>query len=125
MSNMHRSARSLNQSAYSVGTAASTGRIVRQNPAPKFHPFIIIAVVITIGMVIVGLVMTIIANWPGYSAIGFNVLEIVGPVILGVGGLALILTVAVVVMRNKSSRDQWQQKMIDGERTRAMWASRT
>lgn len=121
---MNRSARSLNRSQYSVGTAASQGRIVRQNPAPKFHPFIIIAVVITIGMVIVGLVMTVIANWPGYSSIGFNALEIVGPVILGVGGLALICTVVVVVMRNKSQRDEWQQKMIDAERTRAMYNSR-
>ena len=123
-----RSARSLNQSAYSgysVGTAASTGRVVRQSPAPKFHPFIIIAVVVSIGVVIVGLVMTVIANWPGYSAIGFNALEIVGPVILGVGGVALIGTVAVVVMRNKNQREVWTQKMIDAERTRAMWASRT
>lgn len=122
---MGRSARSLNQSAYSAGTAASTGRIVRQSPAPKFHPFIIIAVVLTVGIVIVGLVMTVIAYWPGYSAIGFNALRIVGPVILGVGGLALICTISVVVMRNKYQREEWQQKMLDHERSRVMYASRT
>ena len=75
-------------------------------------------------MVIVGLVMTIIANWPGYSSIGFNALEIVGPIILGVGGLCVICTVAVVVMRNRYQREEWERKVIDSERSRAMWASR-
>ena len=122
-----RSAGSLHQSVYSgysTGTAASQGRIARRTPAPRFHPCVIIFAVIFVGMVIIGLVMTIIANWPGYSSIGFNVLEIIGPIILGVGALALICTVAVVVMRNRYQNEEWERKMIDVSRSRSILASR-
>ena len=122
-----RSARSLNQSVYSgysTGTAASQGRIARRTPAPRFHPCVIVLAVIFVGMVITGLVMTVIANWPGYSSLGYNYLKIVGPVILGVGGLALICTIAVVIMRNRYQSEEWERKMIDVSRSRSIMASR-
>ena len=45
----------------------------------------IILVVLALGMVFIGLTLTIIAHWPGYTAIGGNPLEIVGPCMLALG----------------------------------------
>ena len=45
----------------------------------------IIIVVLSLGLVFIGLTLTIIAHWPGYTSIGNNPLKIVGPVLLAVG----------------------------------------
>ena len=124
---MGRSVRSLNPSVYSgysTGTAASQGRIARRSPAPRFHPCVIIFAVIFVGMVLIGLVMTIISYWPGQTSIGFNALKIVGPIVLGVGFLALFCTIVVVVMRNRYQSEEWERKMIDVSRAQSIRASR-
>ena len=46
----------------------------------------IIFMVLMGGLIFIGLVMTIIAVWPGYTPVGGNPLKIAGPILLGVGG---------------------------------------
>ena len=46
----------------------------------------IIFMVLVAGLIFIGLVMTIIAVWPGYTPIGGNPLLIAGPILLSVGG---------------------------------------
>ncbi len=46
----------------------------------------IIFMVLMGGLLFIGLVMTIIAVWPGYTPVGGNPLKIAGPCLLAFGG---------------------------------------
>ena len=68
--------------------------VIMRNTAqapPRIRPYMIIIMVLSVGIMIVGAVMTIIAVWPGYTPIGGNPLKIAGPCLLGVGGLVFVL----------------------------------
>ena len=52
----------------------------------------IIFMVLMGGLIFIGLVMTIIAVWPGYTPVGGNPLKIAGPILLGVGGECIAKT---------------------------------
>lgn len=76
--------------------APNTSRQYMQNKPvkrPRFHPAAIIILVLSIGLVFVGLVMTIISVWPGYAPQGGNPLKIVGPVLLCLGFVVLMATI--------------------------------
>ena len=49
----------------------------------------IIFMVLMGGLIFIGLVMTIIAVWPGYTPVGGNPLKIAGPILLGLGGMCV------------------------------------
>ena len=55
-----------------------------------YRPPMIIFMVLMGGLVFIGLVMTIIAVWPGYTPVGGNPLKIAGPILLSLGGMYLI-----------------------------------
>ena len=67
--------------------ATPAGRLVQRGPPPRFRPWMIILVTMFIGMLFIGIVLTVVAHWPGYTSIGADPLEIVGPVLLAVGEL--------------------------------------
>ena len=52
----------------------------------------IIFMVLMGGLIFIGLVMTIIAVWPGYTPVGGNPLKMAGPILLGVGGECIAKT---------------------------------
>ena len=58
------------------------------------------------GLVFIGLVMTIIAVWPGYTPVGGNPLKIAGPILLGLGGMCVFISLALSgVACGKTTRD--------------------
>ena len=72
---------------------ASSTRPLKPVKRPRFHPAAIIILVLAIGLVFIGLVMTIISVWPGYAPVGGNPLKIAGPVLLCVG---FVIAVAAI-----------------------------
>ena len=72
----------------------------------------IILFVMSIGMIFIGLVMTIIAHWPGYSSPGGKAaLEIGGPIILGLGALVFIVGLVLVYKKNQEEKKKWAATM--------------
>ncbi len=55
-------------------------------PCCVCRPPMIIFMVLMGGLLFIGLVMTIIAVWPGYTPVGGNPLKIAGPCLLAFGG---------------------------------------
>lgn len=78
---------------------------------PRCNPISIIIMVLLLGMIFIGLTMTVIAHWPGNSSIGENPLKIAGPVLLTVGGVAFIVGMIVICMWQSSQKSKWQQTM--------------
>lgn len=76
----------------------------------RYMPFLIILIVLTLGMVFIGLVMTIVAHWPGYSAIGGNPLEIAGPVLLSVGAAGFIICMVIVCTQKSAEKKSYQKR---------------
>ena len=116
-------------SQYSTGTqqyggssqptpAGSTAVIARRghSPPPRFRPFMIILMVLFIGLAFIGLVMTIIAVWPGYTPVGGNPLKIAGPILLGVGGAGFIAGIINICYNND------KQKQKDARKQALMYA---
>lgn len=68
---------------------------LRRNEPPSFRPHMIILVVLAGATVFIGLVITVISYFPGYSSPskGGEALRIAGPTVLGIGGLFLILLI--------------------------------
>jgi len=90
--------------------------MMRRGPPPKFRPFMIIIVVLALGLVFIGMTLTIIAHWPGYTAIGNNPLKIVGPVLLSVGGVVFIGCIVEVVRKSQADKENFQRQMQERER---------
>lgn len=69
--------------------------------------------VLAIGMVFIGVTMTLIAHWPGSTSIGENPLKVAGPVLLAVGLVALIIGIVLVCVTNRRERRRFQKQMVD------------
>ena len=67
--------------------------------------------VLAIGMIFIGITMTLIAHWPGSTSIGENPLKIAGPILLSVGLVALFVGIFLVYVLNKRERGRWQKQM--------------
>jgi hypothetical protein len=78
---------------------------------PRCNPFTILLLVLSIGMLFIGVTMTLIANWPGATSIGDNPLRIAGPVLLGVGGALFIFGVILVCLLNVQEREKWDRNL--------------
>jgi len=65
--------------------------------------------VLALGMIFIGLTMTIIAHWPGSTSIGENPLKIAGPILLAVGGVLFFIGVVLVCCLNKRERQRWER----------------
>jgi len=76
----------------------------------RHMPIFIVLIVLTLGMVFIGLVMTIVAHWPGYSAIGGNPLEVAGPVLLSVGSAGFIICMLIVCTQKKAEKKTYQKR---------------
>lgn len=103
--------------AKSKGTPKPIPQAVSQSPSGKkrtshsrYMPVVIILIVLTLGMVFIGLVMTIVAHWPGYSAIGGNPLFIAGPVLLSFGFVGFILCMIIVCAQKNAERISYQKR---------------
>lgn len=81
----------------------------RRSMPPRCNPFGIIFLVLAIGMVFIGLTMTVIAHWPGNSSIGENPLKIAGPVLLGFGLLGFVVGLALVCFWQSANLKSWQK----------------
>ena len=66
----------------------------------------IIILVLAAGLLFIGLIMTIIAVWPGYTPVGGNPLKIAGPVILALGGVIIILAVANICWKSSKEKEK-------------------
>jgi uncharacterized membrane protein len=103
--------------AKSKDTPKSKLQAMPQSPSGKkrvshsrYMPVLIILIVLTLGMVFIGLVMTIVAHWPGYSAIGGNPLFIAGPVLLSVGAVGFIICMIIVCTQKKAEKKSYQKR---------------
>ena len=76
---------------------------MRSQP-PHFRPIMIIVVVLSLGLLIIGISLTVISYWPGHSAVGSDPLKIIGPILVAVGGIAFIL--GMVDICRRMSKDQ-------------------
>ena len=86
---------------------------MRRSMPPRCSPISILVVVMAIGMLFIGITMTLIANWPGATTIGENPLRIAGPVLLAVGGFVLIIGVMMACLLNARERQKWEQSITD------------
>lgn len=103
--------------AKSKDTPKPIPQAVSQSPSGKkrtshsrYMPVVIILIVLTLGMVFIGLVMTIVAHWPGYSAIGGNPLFVAGPVLLSFGFFGFICCMIIVCVQKNAERISYQKR---------------
>ncbi|ELT98534.1 hypothetical protein CAPTEDRAFT_225327 [Capitella teleta] len=83
----------------------------RRSMPPRCNPIGIIFMVLCLGMVFIGLTMTVIAHWPGNSSIGENPLKIAGPCLLAIGGVAFIAGMVRICTWQEAKKVEWQSTM--------------
>lgn len=86
--------------------------VKRQSAPPRCNPCTIVLQVLALGMVFIGLTMTIIAHWPGSTSIGENPLKIAGPILLSVGFVLFSIGIVLICSLNVRERQRWE-RMID------------
>jgi len=91
--------------------ATYVARMQRRSMPPRCHPFAILFLVMFIGMMFIGLIMLIIAHWPGATQIGEDPLKIAGPILFAVGGLMIIISIVLIYWLNRHERQQWDLKL--------------
>jgi type VI protein secretion system component VasK len=79
--------------------------------------------VLALGMVFIGLTMTIIAHWPGSTSIGENPLKIAGPILLAVGGVLFIVGVILICCLNRRERRRWERMIMKFAASRPPYVS--
>jgi len=89
-------------------------RTMARRPS-RIQPMIIIVLVLSLGLFFIGLIMTIIANWPGYSTVGNDPLEVAGPTLLVFGIIVFIIGIFCVCYRNSANKHKWERAI--SERT--------
>lgn len=104
-------------------TAAARARymahVQRRSMPPRCSPITIVIIVLSLGMVFIGVTMLIVAHWPGASTIGENPLRIAGPVLLAVGVAVLILGVVLCYCLSMAYTTQWREKLSNFEAQRS------
>lgn len=90
---------------------AALAYYTQRSPPPKFRPGIIIATVIIAGILVIGIIMTIVAYLPGYSAEGVDKLRIVSPIIFALGAALLIGLIVLVCMRSSAERRMFEKSL--------------
>ena len=50
----------------------------------KMRPLMILIAAIALGLIFLGVVLTIVGHWPGYTSWGSNPLKYLGPALLGI-----------------------------------------
>jgi len=91
--------------------AEYVARVQRRQMPPRCHPFAILIMVLSVGMMFIGVTMTIIAHWPGATQIGENPLKVAGPVLLGVGFIMTLFSIFLIYILNQRERDRWNQNL--------------
>jgi len=91
--------------------AEYVARMQRRQMPPRCNPFAILILVLSIGMMFIGITMTIIAHWPGATQIGENPLKIAGPVLFGVGFLLTLFSIFLIYVLNQRERDRWDRNL--------------
>ena len=86
-------------------------RMQRRSMPPRCNPFAILLIVISVGMMFIGITMTIISHWPGATQIGEDPLKIAGPVLFGVGALLVIFSVFLIYFLNQRERRRWDENL--------------
>jgi len=86
-------------------------RMRRRSMPPRCSPVAILIMVLSVGMMFIGITMTIIAHWPGATQIGEDPLKIAGPVLFGFGGLLVLFSIWLVYILNRRERRRWDQKL--------------
>jgi len=92
--------------------ATQVARMHRRSMPPRCNPFAILLVVISCGMMFIGVTMTIISHWPGATQIGEDPLKIAGPVLFGVGGLLVVFCVFLIYFLNGRERRKWDENVV-------------
>lgn len=83
----------------------------RRESPPRCNPVSILVVVMSLGMVFIGLTMTVIAHWPGSTSIGENPLKIAGPVLLSVGSVLFIVGMILACFLNRKEKRRWAKSI--------------
>jgi len=91
--------------------AEYVARMQRRSMPPRCNPFAILLLVLSVGMMFIGVTMTIIAHWPGATQIGENPLKIAGPILFGVGGVLTFFCIFLVYCLNQRERRNWDEKL--------------
>jgi len=91
--------------------ATYVARMQRRSMPPRCNPFAILLLVISIGMMFIGVTMTIISHWPGATQIGEDPLKIAGPILLGIGFLLVLFGIFMVYVLNQRERNKWDENL--------------
>lgn len=83
----------------------------RRTMPPRCNPIGILLLVLALGVLFIGLTMTVIANWPGATSIGENPLRVAGPVLLGCGGFFFILIMILIALLNRAEQAKWERRL--------------
>lgn len=83
--------------------------LFRRTP-PRIRPLMIIITALALGFICLGVVLTIIGNWPGYSPYGGNPLRIVGPILLGVGVIAFMAVTVDCCVRASKNKPLYEKE---------------
>jgi len=89
----------------------------RRARPPTFRPLTIVVVVLSLGLFIIGLVMIVIAHWPGVS--GGDSMKIAGGVLISVGGTIFIITMIVTCVLRNRERDRFEKSIANLQASRS------
>ena len=83
----------------------------RRTMPPRCNPYGILGITLSLGILFLGLTMTIIANWPGVTSISGNQLFVAGPILLGIGGVAFVVVIIVVFVLSQRQQALWETRV--------------
>jgi len=94
-----------------VARARYFAYVQRRAMPPRCSPISILIIVLSTGMMFIGVTMTVIANWPGATTIGENPLKIAGPVLLAVGAAIFLLGIVLACVINNREQIKWEKNL--------------
>ncbi|ESO13201.1 hypothetical protein HELRODRAFT_159834 [Helobdella robusta] len=80
---------------------------------PRLSPVGILLLILTAGVVFIGLTITIVANWPGLATLGENRLKIAGPVLLAIGLAGFIIAAIYMAVWSSKQNREWEKDMTE------------
>lgn len=89
----------------------------RRARPPTFRPLTIVVVVLSLGLFVIGLVMIVIAHWPGVS--GGDSLKIAGGVLLAVGGVIFIIAMIVTCVLRNQEQERFEKSIASLQASRS------
>lgn len=87
-------------------------QMTRNSSPPHCRPITILILIMALGTMFIGMTMTIVAHWPGSVSVGFDPLSSPGPIILALGGIALIFGSILVCYFQRAEQKKKGEKFV-------------